>query len=233
MIIFTSLNIFRTMITIDLLSEVIPAVNKTDTGTNALNWMEVFKVSHLPIVHEQKYLGLISESDIYDMNSPELTVIDHCLSLTRPFVKDNQNIYDIIDLVSKLKLSIIPVLDSNENYLGLIRVIDLAQEFSRILSTENPGGVIVLELKHYDYSFSEIAQIVESNDIKILSTFVNTKKNSDKLEITLKLNKTDLSAVIQTFERYNYSIQAIHASHQEIDSMMQNRIDSFFKYLDI
>lgn len=221
------------MATIDLISEVIPAVNKNDTGTDALNWMEVFKVSHLPIVHEQKYIGLISEADIYDMNSPELTVIDHCLSLRKPFIKEGQHIYEIIDLVAELKLSVVPVLDDDENYMGLIRVIDLAHEFSRIMSTETPGGIIVLELQNYDYSLSEIAQIVESNDTRILSQYINTLKKSDKLEITLKLNKTDLSAVIQTFERYSYNIKAVYGNHKEVDSMMKSRVDSFFKYLDI
>lgn len=221
------------MAIIDLISEVIPAVNKNDTGTDALNWMEVFKVSHLPIVHEQKYIGLISESDIYDMNSPELTVIDHCLSLLKPSIREGQHIYEIIDLVAEMKLSVVPVLDADENYIGLIRVIDLAQEFSRIMSAENPGGIIILELKNYDYSLSEIAQIVESNDAKILSQYISTSKNSDKIEITLKLNKTEISAVIQTFERYTYNIKAVYGNHKEVDSMMKNRVDSFFKYLDI
>ncbi len=221
------------MIAIDLISEIVPAINKDDKATEALNWMDVFKVSHLPIVNEKEYIGLISDADIFDMNKPENPVMNHPLSLQKPFVNEQQHIYEIIDLVSKLKLSVVPVLDNNENYIGLIRVIDLAQEFSHLMSAENPGGTIILDVKNYDYSLSEIAQIIESNDAKILSLYVRSIKDAEKLEITIKTNRTDLSAIIQTFERYSYNIRAVYANTKEVDSLLQSRISSFFKYLDV
>lgn len=221
------------MIAIDLISEIVPAIHKKDTGGNALNWMEVFKVSHLPIVDNDKYLGLISDADIFDLNTPDCPVLDHCLSLRRPFVYENQHIFECIDLASKLKLSVVPVLSIDEQYIGIIRVIDLAHTFSTIMSTDNPGGIVVLEMNNYDYSLSEISQIIESNNVKILSLYVQTILESEKLEITLKLNRTDLSAVIQTFERYNYNIKAIYGDHKEVDMMLQNRVDSLFKYFDL
>jgi len=221
------------MIASELLSEIVPAVHKNDKATEALNWMDVFKVSHLPIVDNEEYMGLISDADIYDMNNPETPVLNHKLSLEKPFVKDYQHIFEVAELASKHKLTVIPVLAQDEHYLGLITVNDLAKEFSHLMSTENPGGIIVLEVKINDYSLSEIAQIIEGNDTKILSLYIRTKKPADKVEITIKLNRTDISAVIQTFERYSYKIKEIHSENSEMDSSLKDRMDSFLKYLSI
>lgn len=221
------------MIASELLSEVVPFVHKDDKATEALNWMDVFRVSHLPIVENNEYLGLISDADIFDMNNPEIPVMQHTLSLQRPFVKDYQHIYEVVDLASKHKLTVIPVLDNDEQYKGLITVSDLAHEFSHLMSTQNPGGIIVLDLKTNDYSLSEIAQIIEGNDTKILSLYVRTKKPDDQVEITIKVNKTDISAVIQTFERYSYKIKEIHSENSEVDSSLKERLDAFLKYLSI
>lgn len=221
------------MIAIDLLSEVVPAINKNDKASEALNWMDVFKVSHLPIVDNDEYIGIISDADIFDMNMPETPIVDQCITLKRPFVTEDQHILEITDLIAKHKLSTLPVLDKDENYIGLIRAIDLIQELAHLMSTENIGGIIVLELNPHDYALSEIGQIIESNDAKILSLYTQSNQKLDKLEITIKTNRTDLSAIIQTFERYNYIIKAVIADNQEVDALLQNRIDSFFKYLNI
>lgn len=221
------------MIATELISDVVPAIHKNDTANEALNWMDVFRVSHLPIVADDEYLGLISETDIFDMNNPEISVMEHHLSLPRPFVFENQHIYEAAVLVSKYKLTIIPVLSEEQEYLGVITINDLAQEFSHLMSAENPGGIIVLQLKTNDYSLSEIAQIVEGNDAKILSLYVQTTPTNEFIEITLKLNKTDISDVIQTFERYSYQIKATYAESKEIDIMLKDRLDSFLKYLNI
>jgi len=221
------------MIASELLSEIVPAVHKDDTAIAALNWMDVFKISHLPIVENNEYLGLISDADIYDKNNPEKLVLDHPLSLQKPFVKYYQHIYEVAEIASKHRLTVIPVLGENDNYLGLITTTDLAKEFSHLMSTENPGGIIVLEVKTNDYSLSEIAQIIEGNDTKILSLYIRTLKGSEKIEVTIKVNRTDISSVIQTFERYSYKIKEIHSENSEIDSSLKDRLDSFFKYLSI
>lgn len=221
------------MIASELISEIVPAIHKDDKATEALNWMDVFRISHLPIVDNDQYLGLISELDIFDMNTPDVPVLEHPLSLPRPFVYEDQHIYEALDLVAKFKLTVIPVLSSDDKYLGIITLTDLAQEFTHLMSSDNLGGILVLELKPNDYSLSEIAQIVEGNDAKILGLYVRTIHITESVEITLKTNRTDLSAVIQTFERYNYKIKAIYSASKELDGMMKSRLDSLFKYLSI
>jgi hypothetical protein len=135
-------------------------------------------------------------------------------------------------MVSSLKLTVLPVLNEHQQYLGLIPVTALLQQFSTLAATREPGGIVVLEMNIHDYSMTQIAQIVEGNDGKILSSYMNPLPDSTRIEITLKINKEDLSAILQTFYRYNYNVKA--SFHQsEFSEDMKNRYDSFMNYINI
>lgn len=221
------------MTVIDLLSDVVPAIHKTDTGTNALNWMDVFKVSHLPVVDGSEYLGLVSEREIYDMSNPDEAISSQIHMMARPFVRDNQHIIEAMQPLAENNLSVLPVLDFEDKYLGVITLPDLSHEIAVMISGGSKGAIIVLELNIRDYSLSEISQIVEGNDTKIMSLYVNNGSNPDILYVTLKLNRTDISPVIQTFERYNYKILQVFSNDKDYDSMLEDRYNSFMKFLSI
>ena len=194
--------------------------------------MEDLKVSHLPIVNNEEFLGLVSQSDIENLNIPDEPLGNHNLSLTRPFVYQDQNIFEIIRLFSSSKLSLLPVLDRKNNYLGVITMSELVQNFSKLAAAENPGGVIIIELNNNDYSLQEIAQIIESNDAKVLGLYVTSFPDSTRLEISIKLNKIDIRPVLQTFYRYNYRVTASY-SEEEDNDVIKERFDSLMNYLNI
>ena len=220
------------MLARDLITDEIPPLKTSDTGLMVINWMDEFKVSHLPIVNNREYLGLISDTDILDLNITEEEIGKHKLSLIRPFVTDNQHVYEVIKMISNMKLTVLPVLDENENYLGLIPLTALLQQFSILAATREPGGIVVLEMNMLDYSLSQIAQIVESNDGKILSCYLNSLPDSTRIEVTIKINKQDISGILQTLNRYNYTVKA--SFHQsEFSDDMKNRFDSFMNYINI
>ena len=221
------------MVAKDLISDIVSPLFTSDTGNTALSWMEIHKISHLPIVNNKQFLGLISESDIFDINSPETPIGNHKLSLFSPFVFDDDHIYTVIALVKKLKLTIIPVLDHDNNYLGVITLQDLVYHFSDLINAEQPGSIIILEINVNDYTLSQISQIVEGNDAKILSVYLHTNPDTTKLEVILKLNVIDLSAIIQTFIRYEYNIKASYQEESEMNDLYKNRYDSFLRYLNI
>jgi predicted transcriptional regulator len=221
------------MVAKDLISEVIPSLKTSDTGQTALNWMEIFRVSHLPIVNNQDFLGLISDADIYDMNQPDEPIGNHKLTLLMPYVDGEQHIFEVIGLASRLKLSIVPVLDSNKHFKGVITTSDLIRHLAGISSMDQPGGIIVLELTERDYSLSQIAQIVEGNNVKVLSMYITSPPESTKLEVTLKLNTGDLMSVIRTFERYNYEVKTWVSNNDSMDKFYSERFDSLMKYLNI
>jgi acetoin utilization protein AcuB len=220
------------MLAQDLITDEIPPLKTTDTGLMAINWMDEFKVSHLPIVNNHEYLGLLSDTDILDLNITDDEIGKCKLSLIRPFVKEGQHIYEVIKMVSAMKLTVLPVLNEHDQYVGLIPVTHLLQQFSTLAATNEPGGIIVLEMNIHDYSLTQIAQIVEGNDGKILSVYLRNLPESTQLEVTLKLNKEDLSGILQTFFRYNYNVKA--SFHQsEFNDDMKNRFDSFMNYINI
>lgn len=221
------------MVAKDLISEVIPSLKTSDLGQTALNWMEIFRVSHLPIVNNQEFLGLISDADIYDMNQANEPIGNHELALIKPFIYSEQHIFEVIGLASRLKLSVIPVLDRKNHYQGVITTNDLIRHIAGISSMDQHGGIIVLDLVERDYSLTQIAQIVESNNIKILSMYITSPPESIRLEVTLKVNATDLSSVIRTFERYNYEVKTWVTTNDSMESLYSERFDLLMKYLNI
>jgi acetoin utilization protein AcuB len=221
------------MVAKDLISEVIPSLKTSDLGQTALNWMEIFRISHLPIVNNQDFLGLISDTDIYDMNQPNEPIGNHLLTLYKPYVTTDQHIFEVIGLASRLKLSVIPVLDSKNHFKGVITSNDLIRHIAGISSMDQPGGIIVLELIERDYSLSQIAQIVEGNNVKVLSMYVTSAPDSTKLEVTLKVNTGDLVSVIRTFERYNYEVKTWVTDNDSMDRFYSERFDLLMKYLNI
>ena len=222
------------MLAKDLISEVIPSVKTSDSGQQALYWMDIFRVSHLPIVNNKEFLGLISDKDIYDLNMAEEPIGNHNLSLFSPYVTCDQHVYEVMEIASELNLTVIPVLDPEENaYLGSITMNDLMYGFADISALKQPGGIIVLEINEHDYSLTEISQIVESNDAKILSCYITSSVNTTRMEVTLKINRKDLTSIIQTFIRYNYVIKASFMDENDLNSIYQHRYESFMKYISI
>ena len=221
------------MLAKDLISDVVPSLRTSDSGQKALYWMDIFRISHLPIVNNEDFLGLISDKDIYDSNMSEEPIGNHNLSLFSPYVTENQHVYEVIELASRLNLSIVPVLDHNNHYKGAVTLNDLIHYFADFTALKEPGAIIVLDMNVLDYSLSQIAQIVESNDAKILSLYISSHSASTRMELTLKINRNDLTSIIQTFTRYNYTIHSTFMDHDDMDSLYENRYEMFMKYLSI
>jgi acetoin utilization protein AcuB len=221
------------MLAKDLVSDVIPALRTSDTGARALSWMEIFRISHLPIVNDREFLGLISDSDIYDLGLIDEPIGNYKLTLFSPFVYNRQHIYEVIAIASRLKLTVIPVLDEKKDYMGLIGQSDLLAHFATVTAVKEPGGIIILEMNHHDYSLSQIAQIVESNNSRILSLYITNTDDSTRMEVTLKITSTDLTSIIKTFDRYNYDIKATYMDDENLNSFYENRYEQFMRYLNI
>jgi acetoin utilization protein AcuB len=220
------------MIAKHLISETLFPLKTTDTGGYALSMMDDLKVSHLPVVSNMEYLGLVSDADILAMNNPEESLGSSALTMSKVSVQDYQHVYDVIKVFSSGNLSLLPVLNEKNIYIGSILLQDLVHKLSEIIAIDNPGGIIILEMNDKDYLLTEIAQIVESNDAKILSLYLTSHPDSTKLEVTVKVNRIDIGAILQTFTRYNYTIKASFTENT-YDDGLQERFDSFMKYLNV
>ena len=221
------------MIPKEIISNTIIPLRTSDFASKALSLMEEFKVSHLPIVNNEEFLGLISENDIYSLNNLEEVIGNHTLSLNRPYITQNQHIYDAIKIASEIGLTLVPVLAEKSNlFLGVITQSSLIECASKTMAVQNPGGIIVLEMGVHDYSLNEISQIIESNDAKILSLFVVTNEDTTQIELTIKINKTDIAPILQTFHRYDYIVKASF-DEGDFEEDLRDRYDSFLNYLNI
>jgi acetoin utilization protein AcuB len=220
------------MIAKDLLTQDVMALAPSDTGLNALHWFDEFKVSHLPVVSGNEYRGLVSEDDIYSSNSFEETIEKHNLNLLKVSVLHSQHAYAVIRLFAEYKLSLLPVVDDANKYLGVITLPGLVENLSTITAVDNPGGIIVLELNINDFSLTEIAQIIESNNARLLSLYMKSQPDSLRSELTLKVNSIDIQPILQTFLRYNYTIKASFFESDYNDSL-RDRYDMLMNYLNI
>ena len=220
------------MIAIDLITYDIPPLVHTDTGEKALIWMDEFKVSHLPVLKNGNFVGLVSETHILDkMNvSENLDVLFQ--HLPRPFVFSNAHLFEILSKISEFKISVIPILDEHEQYLGCTSIFELMTSIANTSSMKEKGGILVLEVNEFDYSMAQIGQIVESNDAKILSSTSLSDASSTKLDITLKINQEDLTSIIRTFERYDYVVKASFQNGAGTEDL-QWRYDVLMNYLNL
>lgn len=220
------------MIARQLISNEILPLKTSDSVRQALAWMEEFKVAHLPIVNNEELLGLISEQDIFQLNNLDEVVGNHPLSLIKARVNEHQHIYDVMKMIASPGLTLIPVVDEKERYQGSITLLSLLQYLSSTFSVENPGGVIVLEMSEKDYNLTEIANIVESNNAKVLSTFLMNHIDSTRLELFLKVNKLEIGHILQTFDRYGYLIKASFGTDEQEEDLKE-RYDSLMNFLNI
>jgi len=216
----------------ELISDSIPALRTSDTVQKVHERMAEFRVNHLPIVNDKQFLGLVSDEDLIEVQDSGAPVGSLSLSLHNPFVYEEQHIYDVIRLFYEQKLSVVPVLDSNRNYKGLISINTMMEYIATITSVKEPGGIIILEITNRNNSLSHISQIVESDNAQILSSYVQSFPDSTKLEITLKLNRTDLSSIIASFLRYDYNVKATF-NDTKSDDGTSDRYDQLMNYLDI
>lgn len=221
------------MLAENLISDLIPSVKGTELGQKALGWMDVFRVSHIPVVEDSKYLGLVSDKLIYDLNLLETPIEGILDKLDTSHAHKDQHIFEVAVVMYKLKISVLPVLDDDHYYLGAITLYDLARRFARLFSLQEVGGVMVLEMNENDYSMVEISKIVEDNGAKILSSFLDRKPGTSNLDVILKLNKEELSPLIQAFSRYDYNIKAVYLDQSMLSDLYNDRYDQFMKFMNI
>lgn len=216
----------------DLISDEIPVLDGDDNALFAMQLLDEYKMKHLPVVDNKKFLGLISDGTVLEIENPEVPLIQHPELLLNISVGQDQHVYDLIKIASEFQLSAIPILDGNQNYLGVVSIYCLVRELSKIASISDPGGILVLEINQTDYSLSEIARIVESNDARILSANLTSTPDSTKMEVTLKINRNNMDGIIQTFNRFDYVVSASY--HQSsYDDMLGNRYDELMRYLNL
>lgn len=220
------------MLASSIISDEIPPLRITDDCAKVLQWMDEFRVSHLPVFKNGRYIGIISETEILD-NGAQDACLD-CFEGKLPLisVQRDQHIYDVIQVMDDHGLSLVPILDESDRFLGVVSYKEIIAAMVDTFTLTEPGSVFVLEMNEVDYALSEIARIVEANDSKVLSSHINRHHDSTLIDVTVKVNTPAIDGILQTLERYDYSVKA---SFQKgtYESDLEDRYDEFMRYLDI
>lgn len=214
-----------------LLTDTLVPLRPSDTGAEALEIMNEFYIRHLPVVDNHKLTAVISESDVLD-SDPEDEVGNYRTPQLPPSVFPDDHLYDVMRQLVENNLTVVPVIDREGNYVGMVTGEDLLRFFARSSTFSDPGSIIVLEMGRHDYSMAEIARIVESDNAIILSSFVRSVPDSSQVEVTLKLNSQSIAGVIATFERFNYVVKASF-NEKHLQDTLRERFDSLINYLNV
>ncbi|XZF13681.1 CBS domain-containing protein [Chitinophagaceae bacterium MMS25-I14] len=215
-----------------LISPIVPTLLPTDTGKRALDLMEENHLTQLPLVIDDKYTALIQENDVLDWNTPERPLSGADFLLYKPAVFANGHPYDAFRIAHQQNLSVIPVIDRSNNYMGAITRDDLLKYITENIGLENPGGIIVLEIEPRSYSLTEVARICENEDVHLISTQLITNAETGMLELTLKTNRTELGAVVSSFERHGYNIKEIFGEQGGAEDML-SRYKLLMNYINM
>lgn len=186
--------------------------------------------SHIPVKKDSAYVGCINETDAYCFDGSK-SIGEFQYALEPFFVRDETNWLDILEAFALNNSNIMPVLDNKGQYLGYYELSDIMNLFNDTPFLNEAGGIIVVEKGIHDYSFSEICQIVESNDAKILGVFIS-KMEKDIIQATIKIGHTGLNSIVQTFRRYSYNVISNHEEDRFLEDL-KKRSEYLDKYLNM
>lgn len=219
------------MIAKDLISYELSPLRTSDTGEEAITMMGIFHVKHLPIVNDVELLGVISEEIILNHDMDE-SIGSYSLGLVRPYVEETDHIFEVMSKMAHAGLTVIPVVNKDDEYLGLITQEDLILFYAKSFSFSERGSILVISTSKPNYSLAEISRIVESENAAILSTFLTSVEDSNEVQVTLKINKQDINAIIASFQRYDYTITAMFSEYEYVDDLKE-RYDALMSYLNV
>src|SRR5215217_5689064 len=219
------------MLAISLINPMIPVLKPTDSVGTALDWMDEFGVKQLIVADMGVYQGIVSEDILFDIQDSSEILARIIIQHKDIFASEDQHPYELLRLVNQFGLRIIPVLHDDRTFAGSILANDLIEHFVNELGVQEKGAVIVLKIAERSYSLSEISRLIESNGTKILSSYYSSGESYNPLNearLTLKLNRTHITPIIPTLERFGYEIEEAHAN-DPIESVDQERLDMLLR----
>lgn len=202
----------------------------SDSVAVAIDFFKEFSVRQLPVVQDNICIGILSLDEIEE-ELADIPLLDF-INLSYSFASTYDHIYEVMRAISEQSVTLFPIIDENNNYLGCITLASLFKNYVNCAAFSQPGSIVVLEMDKKNYSLAEIARIVESENKVILSSLLSSNAESDRLEITLKLNSAQIQNLLSTFERFGYNIKATF-DEEDVKDTLKNRYESLMTYLNV
>ena len=220
------------MLTAELINNNIPRLQLQDTVSKALRLINDYRVTHLPVVAADKFLGLISEDDLLDADDEKLTIEVLQGNFYSGSVKENVHFLNAVNYSTQFETSRVPIVNGNNELTGVITLVDLLKTLGNFSGANEIGGIIVMEMERSQFAISEISRIVESNDATILHLNTTVHPDTGLLTVTLHLNKKETTAIIAAFERYEYDV-IYNFSDEKFEDNIDTNYRHLMNYLDI
>lgn len=221
------------MIAEELINQMIPPLKLTDTAAYAIVWMEEFRTKELPVVDNGKFLGLIDEDQILELNDDTKKISEIDLKCTQCYIHESQYFYDVLKLAVDNNVELVGVINDEKEFVGVITIQDTVTAFAQTTPVQAAGSVVVLSMNSTDYSLAELSRLVEENNARILSSSIKIDTTDESMvKVTLKINLEDISSIIATFERFEYKIISRFQDAVVTDND-RDRVDELLKFLDI
>jgi acetoin utilization protein AcuB len=220
------------MLTIELINNNIPRLQLKDTVSKALRLISDFRVTHLPVVGDDKFLGLISEDDLLDQEETKIPMELLQEFFIRASVHDNEHFLNAVTCSNQFDTTVVPVINEENDLVGVITTNDLLKTLGNFAGTNEIGGIIVLEMERSQFAISEISRIVESNDATILHLNTTVHAETGMLTVTLHINKKEIAAIVSTFERYDYDV-IYYFGNENFENEIHSNYRHLMNYLDI
>ena len=220
------------MLTAELINNNIPRLQLQDSISKALQLINDYRVTHLPVVVDDKYLGLIGEDDLLDVEEEKGTIEFLQENFNPAFVKENEHFLNAIKYCNQFETSVVPVTNEEKELVGVITVTDLLKSLGDFAGANEIGGIIVMEMERSQFAISELSRIVESNDATILHLNTTIQPDTGLLTVSLHLNKKEIAAIVSAFERYDYDI-IYYFGDEKFENEIHSNYRHLMSYLDI
>lgn len=221
------------MLAAELIDPMLPALKPTDSVGQALDWMQEHRIGQLVLIDQGDYLGIVSEELLLDVGDDQRPLKNILHLFEQVYVYEGQHLYEVLGMVMQQRMDVVAVLNEGREFIGTVSTAELLRQFAQELGVQESGAVLILSLNERDYSMAEISRLVESNNVKIISSYFSSAAYGmpDRSRLTLKLNRQNITAVIATLERFGYQIEAAFAN-TPVESIDQERLDSLLRYLN-
>lgn len=220
------------MIAPNLISASISTLQLTDSGERALLLMHEINLNQLPVLDGGKYAGVVTMDEIINLKKLDRPIGELIVNLRQPKVMSTAHIFEVMKAAVEYNVRVVPVVDEKQNYLGLITAESCLRAFATLNAVSHAGATVELEIAQKDYQLSDIAKIVEENNADILCHYTKSNSETGVVEITLKLDTTEIAPIVSAFERYNYEVKEVY-NETEYSEDMKERYDSFMRYLNV
>ncbi|PPL04456.1 CBS domain-containing protein [Parapedobacter indicus] len=208
------------------------AINPTDSIRYTLDKMADLRLTQLPVVKNGAFLGSVSYETLAGLANTDQRIDRADIVYQQIYIYSTQHIFDALLFFQIYQLDLLVVVDEHHTYLGAITPLELINTLSQTMSIHQPGGIIVLEMGQRDNALSHIAHIVESDNAQILNSYVQTFSDSSRLEVTIKINKSNISSIVSSFLRHDYTVKATYNDESSRDNS-RDRYEQLMNYINM